>query len=224
MSGDSCEDNRLCSHLAAVAKCSEEAGQPDGQEEGGEDNSGHVGWCLCLGPSVCAPTLWRGGSIYLSTLGRRCWVTSVSTRPGHDSLRISPSLHPNTKQQGGKSHVGTTPGFWVTSPYMCTGLLENVGLLEYQISHRVVLGGLQLYEKQSYQWEERELANIPSVLMRVNILLAAGWENKIMMVRSRRGETNHTNYKVLNYSPEGQHVTNNFAVTDFLIKSDNWTL
>ena len=53
-------------------------------------------------------------------------------------------------------------------------LLENVGLLEYQRSHRVVLGGLQLYEKQSHQWEERELANIPSVLMRVNILLAAG--------------------------------------------------
>ena len=45
--------------------------------------------------------------------------------------------------------------------------------------------GPSLYEKQFNQ-EHRDLANIQRVLMRVNILLPAGGENEIMMVRSRR--------------------------------------
>ena len=53
-----------------------------------------------------------------------------------------------------------------------------------------------IYEKQFNQ-DHRDLANIPGVLMRVNILLPAGGENEIMMVRSRRLETNHIRLEIL---------------------------
>ena len=59
-------------------------------------------------------------------------------------------------------------------------------------------GVLQLYEKQFNQ-DHRDLANIPGVLMRVNILLHAGGENEIMMVRSRRTENkpSKTRFEIL---------------------------